>query len=57
MNDTLVWVARFDFGQKLHRNDPINRCGLDKRRIKSFEVQGAMNVHATKPRRAENRWI
>ena len=57
MNDALIGVVRFNLGQKLHRTDPIDAQRLNKGRIESLEVQGAMNVHAATPRRAENRWI
>ncbi|SUZ34145.1 hypothetical protein ROE7235_03928 [Roseibaca ekhonensis] len=57
VNDTLVGVALFDLGQKLHGTDPINGRGLDKRCVEGFEVHSPMNVHTTTSRRAENRWI
>ena len=57
MNDTLVRVARFDLGQKLGGTDPIDAQRFDKRRVEGLNVQSAMNIHATAPRRAENRWI
>ena len=57
MNDALVGVARFDLGQKLCCTDPIDGCGFDKGCVEALKVHSAMNVHATTPCRAENRWI
>jgi len=57
MNDALVGVALLDLGQKLRGTDPINAQRFDKGCVKGFEVHSPMNVHATTPRRAENRWI
>ena len=57
MNDALIGVARFDFGQKLHGTDPVDGCGLDKRCIEGLKVHGAMNVHTTPSCRAKSRLI
>ena len=50
VNDTFVGVSGLDFGEKLNRADPIDGGWFNEGRIKGFQVQSAVNVHAPTPR-------
>ena len=50
VNDTFVRVASLDFGEKLNGADTIDGGWFNEWRVKGFQVQSAVNVHAPTPR-------
>ena len=50
VNDTFVRVSGLDFGKKLNRSDPIDGGWFNEGRIKVFQVESSVNVHAPAPR-------
>ena len=57
VNDTFVRVSGLDFGEKLNGADPIDGGWFNEGRVKGFQVQSAVNVHAPTPRCRLNGWI
>ena len=50
VNDTFVRVSGLDFGEKLNGADTIDSRWFNEGRIKVFQVQSAVNVHAPRCR-------
>ena len=57
VNDTFVRVSGLDFGEKLNGADPIDGGWFNEGRVKGFQVQSAVNVHAAAPRCRLDGWI
>ncbi len=57
MNDALVRVASFNFGEQLRSADPIDGGWFDKWRIEGFKVERAMDVDPSSPRRGLHCWL
>ena len=50
MNDPFVRVSGLDFGEKLNGADPIDGSWFNEGRVKGFQIQSTVNVHAPTPR-------
>ena len=57
VNDTFIRVPRLDLGEKLNGADTIDGGWFNEWRVKGFQVQSAVNVHAPTPRCRLNGWI